>query len=483
MLPHILFHHFSRLLARSYYRIKVSGERIPHTGPVLIVANHPNSLLDPALVAWAAGRPVRFLARAPLFDHPGLGWFIRGMGSIPIYRAMDRPELTVRNEDTFRAVWKALAEEGAAVGIFPEGLTHGGPTLAPLKSGAARIALGAAGSMGRTFPIIPVGLTFRAKEEFRSDALALVGSPVEWDDLATGAPNTPETVRTLTHRISQRLHEVTLNLERWEDAPLVEAVEAIHRAEFGGGDDPGTLLRRSREVNRSLALVRQRETAQDAELAREVRRHHRILNRLNLRPQDLRSVPSASVALRWAARGVFFFGFLAPLALLGQLVFWSPQRFIGLVEERLDLSPELRASYKVMGGTVAFLGWAAILAAVAGRMWGWEAAVGVLTVLPLLGAAMLATHGRWGEAVQELKRFFLLRGRGDLRQRLLNRQGEIAQRLHDLRRHLEAGGGEEGELLRTGGSTHPLRPERPSGSSPEENLPGERNLPESKRRL
>ena len=55
-------------LVRFYYpRIEVGGGgRVPEKGPVLVVANHPNSVLDPIVVGIAAGRPVKFLAKAPL---------------------------------------------------------------------------------------------------------------------------------------------------------------------------------------------------------------------------------------------------------------------------------------------------------------------------------------------------------------------------------------------------------------------------------
>jgi glycerol-3-phosphate O-acyltransferase / dihydroxyacetone phosphate acyltransferase len=190
--------------ARSYYRLYIEGERVPGEGPVLLVANHPNSLFDPALVAAAAGRPVRFLAKEPLLHHPGIGWLIRASGAIPIYRMQDDPSSVHRNDESFRAAHEALAG-GAAIGMFPEGISHHLPTLAPMKTGAARIALGAVSRIGHSFPIVPIGLTFRGKEHFRSDALVLVGSAIEWEDLVDGA-RSPGTVRELTRRIAAALH-------------------------------------------------------------------------------------------------------------------------------------------------------------------------------------------------------------------------------------------------------------------------------------
>ncbi|MGI9189188.1 MAG: hypothetical protein ACR2F9_03500 [Longimicrobiaceae bacterium] len=68
-----LFSRVSLAAARTFYRLEVAGGAVPPEGPVLLVANHPNSLFDPALVAAVARRPVRFLAQAPLVADRQLG--------------------------------------------------------------------------------------------------------------------------------------------------------------------------------------------------------------------------------------------------------------------------------------------------------------------------------------------------------------------------------------------------------------------------
>jgi 1-acyl-sn-glycerol-3-phosphate acyltransferase len=77
-----------RRLVRIYYpKIEISQrERIPSSGPVLLVANHANSLIDPVILGIAASRPVHFLAKAPLFEIPVFGTALRALGMVPAYQ-------------------------------------------------------------------------------------------------------------------------------------------------------------------------------------------------------------------------------------------------------------------------------------------------------------------------------------------------------------------------------------------------------------
>ena len=200
----------------------------PDGDPLLLVANHPNMVFDPLLVATAVARPVRFLAKAPLFRIPVVGAVLRSAGCLPVYRPKDDPSLTVQNEATFAAVTAALAG-GAAVAIFPEGTSHDAPALAPLKTGAARLALGAA-ARGVPLAIVPVGLVMADRDRARSEALVVLGPPVAWDDLRGTPAGQRRCRRDLTDRITRALASVTVNLDEWADEPLVTTAEAIYAA-------------------------------------------------------------------------------------------------------------------------------------------------------------------------------------------------------------------------------------------------------------
>ncbi|HET6701124.1 MAG TPA: lysophospholipid acyltransferase family protein [Gemmatimonadaceae bacterium] len=420
--------HVANAALRIYYRLHRAGGAVPLTGPVLLVANHPNSLLDPAMVALAAGRPVRFLAKAPLFSDPLVGFLVRGAGSIPVYRKADDPSQVGRNEEMFRAVHDALAG-GAAVGIFPEGLSHSDPSLAPLKTGAARIALGTLAAHGRRVPIVPIGSVFRNKNVFRSEALVTVGRPIAWDDLSPDAGGDGHAARELTQRIDRALRDVTVNLDRWEDAALVELAEAIYAAEFGKATDAAEWVARLRTTTETLAHLRHTGDG-SVPLAKDIVRHGCILQRLGIRPQDLVEDPKRPGALWWVMRRLPLGGVI-PLAVLavGSAVFVIPYRLTSIVEKRARPRDDVRATHKLLAGAIVFPLWivtlSLTLALAVGPITGFVALLG----LPALGLFTLGLHEQWRDAGAEAARYLTLRRRREMIEPLRATQHELSIRL------------------------------------------------------
>ena len=75
--------------------------------------------------------------------------------------------------------------DGSLVLIFPEGVTQDDPHLAPVKTGAARIALGARAAGVAGITILPVvGIHYENKAAFRSRVLVASGEPIDLDDVA-----------------------------------------------------------------------------------------------------------------------------------------------------------------------------------------------------------------------------------------------------------------------------------------------------------
>jgi 1-acyl-sn-glycerol-3-phosphate acyltransferase len=422
----------SRLSARTFYRLSVTGGAVPSEGPAILVANHPNSLVDPVLLAAAAGRPVRFLAKAPLFDHPAVGFLVRGSGAIPVYRRVDDPGAMGRNEDMFRAAHDALAE-GDAVGLFPEGVSHSEPSLMPLKTGAARLALGAAASGLASIPIIPVGIVLRRRETFRSPALVVVGQPVRWDDLTDGGPEDRDAVQRLTERIEAGLEAVTLNLVRWEDEPVVATAEAVWAAQAGAGGDDSVQVARVRRVAKLLAALRAEGTADWGSLSQRLADHRRRLNALDLTPATLVQDIGPGQVVRWSLTRVPLL-VAASVAVAGSIVFWPPYRAVGWAVDRQDLATDVRATHKLLLGAALMTGWVIVLAVVSGLVWGWVAVLVALVGLPLLGLATLEFREWALDSWRAARRYLLMRSRVEVREELRAQQRQLADELEAINR-------------------------------------------------
>jgi len=427
----------SELAVRSYYRVSVAKARIPTDGPVLLVANHNNSLVDPALVAAMASRNVRFLAKAPLFTHPLIGWLVKGVGSVPVYRQQDDPALVSQNLDSFRDVHRVLAA-GDMVGIFPEGISHSASRLAPLKTGAARIAIGAANQLGTDFPIIAVGLVFRDRDTFRSEAHVIIGESFRWDDLVGDLTNR-NAVRELTNRIERSMRRVSVNLEAWEDEPLVRTAEAVWRAEFGAEESTAAEVERLRITTEALEALR--ATTADSEqnekgwreTAAELHAHGRALKRIGLTPETLVDEVTLGEAMRWLLKRILLLPLL-PISILGAIFFWIPKQITVQVAAWVAAKEgdDAVVTHRVLLGGVVFPVWIAATSAIVGSQWGWMAGVLSAMIQPVWAFAALAVGERRQVMWTAVRRYLLRRMIGDRLEPLRERQRALATQLSAL---------------------------------------------------
>src|SRR5690242_4299414 len=122
-----------RLILRIFFRrIELVGlEHVPEHGGVIFAVNHPNGLIDPLFLLSFVPRPISFLAKAPLFRYPLIGFLTRALESIPVYRKQDNVKGT--NAETFARA-RTLLARGGSIAIFPEGTTHSDAKLRELKT-------------------------------------------------------------------------------------------------------------------------------------------------------------------------------------------------------------------------------------------------------------------------------------------------------------------------------------------------------------
>jgi glycerol-3-phosphate O-acyltransferase / dihydroxyacetone phosphate acyltransferase len=308
---------------------KFHGERVPLTGPVLFTSNHPNSVTDAFVIGTAVPRKVNFVATVRLFHLTPFRWLLARCGVIPINRVKDDPRAMRTVLDTFEACFGVL-ERGEAIGIFPEGVTHDDPQLKSIKTGAARLALELEhrhrGALG--LRIAPVGLTFSAKERYRSDVLVHFGDPICVADYLAGYPEKKRTcIQVLTGEIERRIESLILHLPQLERARVVEAVKRLYldRLLVGNRIIHEPVLPKAGELMLTQAIANAVDYTYDqhperaASFTQKLNRYEHGLRRLNLSDDELghfRSVAHVAwQSLGWTLMGVVFF----PVALFGWL--------------------------------------------------------------------------------------------------------------------------------------------------------------------
>ena len=413
----------TRVLGRAagaFHRIERVGPPLP-SGPVLVVANHPNSLLDPLIIFRVSGRSTRPLAKAPLFRKAGVGLMLRALNGLPVYRRQDSdgdPDQMARNEDTFRAAIDAL-RAGEAVQIYPEGISHSEPSLQPLKTGAARIALQteAEAGWGLGLHVVPIGLTYSRKTLFRGRCVAEVGEAIavssyreayEADDQAAA--------RTLTADIASRLGAVTLNLAEREDRTLIETAERLYASEKGLATwrerpELAERLPRLRAFAEALGWLRANDPARHARLERAVRRYHRRLTMLGAGGGEVPPEYGAGDVARYVVRESLVLVLTLVPGLLGIVAWAVPYQLTRLAVRRISPPGEdTIATYKLASALIAYPIWYGLLVSLAGWLGGGWWVLAVALGLPVAGAAAVYWKGRVERVAEDARLWLRLGG-------------------------------------------------------------------------
>ena len=409
-----------RFAMRVYFRrVEVVGiEKVPRDSPVIFVLNHPNALVDPGFLLSLAPRRVSFLAKSTLFRMPVLGYFVRAMDSLPVYRQQDEGEDVSKNRDMFVAARKLLAR-GGTIGICPEGVSHDEPRLRPIKTGAARIALGAV-SNGEVseLKIVPAGLYYTSKTKFRSAVLLYFGNPIEVAPVEMETDGNPPraAVRELSNRIEAALREVMLDAEHEEALQTISRAERIFSAETNeaGQESLAEELQLMQRFGKAYRVLQERAPERLRRLEMRMRRFEEELTQAGVDPDDLSPPKSTLDVFRHVISRVLLFLVLLAPAMLGFLVHYPAYRLGGYLATRFSRNDDdVISTVKIMSAMLLFpLTWLAV--AFAGyRIEGWILALAGLIIIPAAGyIAILFFEGfdKFVGGLQALT-FFLLRRR------------------------------------------------------------------------
>ena len=382
----------ARLLVRVFFRsIEVQhGDNLPSAGPVVVVANHVNGLVDGLLLMATLGRFPRFLGKSTLFGITPLWPFLKLAGVIPVYRASDGVRGD-HNISAFAASRQILSRNGV-VAIFPEGISHDEVSLQPLRTGAARIGLEAAFDAGvESVVTLAVGLVYDAKARFRSRALVRVGQPARvarWAEAYEA--DSHEAVRQCTRDLAAQLSRVSPTYSSWAKADLLARIAEIAvRTPEERLPSPVPLADQVAMAERlSLAEHDAAATPTVETLLEDFAAYERDLELLGLDDAQVAAAyPPARLrrSLVWSLCKV---ACAIPVAVVGVIVHVVPFQIV----KRLSGRPSnegIKATVKLLGCTVLFCAVYVALGVTVGRFFGPWIGLSAAVLAPLCGYTAL----------------------------------------------------------------------------------------------
>lgn len=427
-----------------FRRIETSNvERVPETDAIIFVLNHPNGAVDPALVFVSLSRRVSFLAKSTLFAIPVAGFLLRTLEALPVYRRIDAGADMSKNLETFRNSHELL-DRGRCIAIFPEGISHDETKLLPIKTGAARIALGAL-SIGeelreKGLRIMAVGLYYTSKTAFRSEVLIRYGEIFEVEPVRLDENGEPprEAVQKLTDQIESVLRNVTLNLESESELDAVLKAEALFSSVYENLLFKQTLTQnfnRLQQLAEKYKLLEQNEPAKMRALNEKITRYEAELETSGLTIESLSVLqhPTAYV-FRYLILRLLFVAALSPLAIVGAFIHSPAYLFsnlVGLVFKTHD-ADVAGSTYKILAAMLFMpLTWLTT-ALIIWWFFGWQFALISIPVTILCGYIALRVSETVIDLSVWLKATWLLFRQRALFLRLLVQRETLQQEIGEI---------------------------------------------------
>ncbi|HTL83184.1 MAG TPA: lysophospholipid acyltransferase family protein [Bacteroidia bacterium] len=281
---------FFRITIRIFFRktYQHHPEFIPSSGPLLICANHPGAFLDPIVIASLIDRKVYFLAKGSVFKGKFANWFFPKLHMIPVYRAQDDPGQMHKNQETFSKCYEHLGNGGTIL-IFPEGVSLSERKLRPLKTGAARIALGAEEKYDfkLNVKVACVGLNYEDPHTFRRDVYIGFSEPISALDYAEKfRKDNFAAAGEMTEEIRKRLEEQMIITEDAEADELVKKIERLYKhdlMEFNNVErDKEAEFDLTKRIADAVKHYRQKEPQRVQRVSGEIKNYFTRLDELGL---------------------------------------------------------------------------------------------------------------------------------------------------------------------------------------------------------
>jgi glycerol-3-phosphate O-acyltransferase/dihydroxyacetone phosphate acyltransferase len=395
-------------IAALYHRVEVrQAPNLTVEGPELANSSHFGGFTDPLLLVYAMDRVPRFVARDVIWKYPVVKNVMHWVNAIPVHKSDDGGHTS--NDTMFASTYAAL-EEGDLITIFPEGITVDDPFIARIKTGSARIALGARAAGVSGIKLLSAGIHYENKAALRSAVFIDIGWPIDLDDFvaANSSPGDPEDasnrnlVRALTDAMEANLREAAPNFESWAIARSLTAASDValrtneHKDELEVGHGDRERLAR---------LLDEAPEPERVAVSEAMDTYQADLDAMGFNDEMLMSgLAKPSSFFVYLIMSLIIGLLLIPFALAGLIVNAVPMMLLWLIG-RIKVSDAMMATVKPLSAILFFgITWGlwALYGGIGGGLSGFAA---VLLLLPVFLFALIAVFERGTLVVRAVRGF------------------------------------------------------------------------------
>lgn len=435
-----IFKPLIQLTTRLYFRnFQVTGkDNIPAEGPYILVANHPATFMDALLIAAHTRKKLYFLSKSTVFKSRFVASILKRLNMIPIYRRQDSPKEMEKNKDSFEQCYVHLNQQKPIL-IFPEGVSIPQRKLQEIKTGAARLAIGAFEKGNTEISIVCIGMNYEKKAVLQTNAVMHIGKPILVKDFIRGEEHPRDAVKKLTAMIAKTLGELTVSIDEPETDHFVSRIEEIYKPllvkELGFDKrDKSNDFFLARKIAEQVNETRKNDPWALHTIKMQVDEYFGLLQQYRVGDREMRRVFNRRFFLIRFLLGGLYLLLALPFFIYGFVANVFPYMFTSLVSRRLTGYHEFRVAISFAAGmliyTGFYIGMLFITQAVFHSFW---INLLFLASFPVMGLYAYSYLGYWQGLRKRWKVFRYLYQRTEEMSVLYKKRRNIIEAIHRLR--------------------------------------------------
>ena len=426
-----------------FKKIVVTGkEQIPGNGPLIIVANHPNTFMDPLLIAAITSQRIGFVANASIFLNQFVSRIFSYFHVIPIFRKKDvAPGEKPDNRQAFSKCHEYLDQNGTLL-IFPEGTSYYELKLRDIKTGTARIALSFEQWKGYegNLKIVPIALDYSDSIQFRSVVSVTVCRPISVHAFKLAyEKNEFEAVSELTELVRSELGDLIPQTSGKEQEKFLVRAHQFYTAFYAPKADlnlnPKQSLEVRNQVSKALQFIRKENLDLYLDTETKLLLFFELLKEEGLTTNVISDSISPKKGFFVYAINLLKYILLFPIYVFGLCANYVPYMLTAKIFRSLKLDIEYKAPVQMITGFFTFPLYYALI------IWlfrmhisteFWHSLL-LFILMPISGYMTLYYYAELRRFIKNLHFDFFIKK--DKKEVILNLRGEILENMEEARNY------------------------------------------------